>query len=84
MGGYCRQHAGDNMVHICIERCVHDFFTKRASFNLEGSTTTAYYKQHAEDEMMSVLNKRWSHDSCTRRPNSVSYTHLTLPTIYSV
>ena len=52
---YCRQHAKDGMINVCIGRCSYDSCTKVPSFNVEGSKKAIYCKQHAQDSMVDCL-----------------------------
>ena len=74
--------------------CHHVGCTKHPQYGVAGSTERQFCSQHKMDGMVDLVNKRCAHHGCTKQPSygvagskkpeSVSYTHLTLPTILLV
>ena len=69
---YCGDCKKDNMIDVKNPKCIN-CNDKRPTFNYPNNTKPLYCKDCKMDDMIDVFN-----------PKSVSYTHLTLPTICSV
>ena len=68
---YCKEHAEDDMVNVCIKRCSRTSCTMRPDFNFEGKKTAVYCKKHAEEGMVRVRRFYCLYDSCMRVPLSL-------------
>ena len=78
--------AGDNPITDINFTLIYDRpeFVPTTGTTIDGSTSTTTKLLYIQDKIAEALNESRTENMSVYNPTSVSYTHLTLPTIYSV